>query len=490
MPRTDFLLVAFGRVVTALISVAGLRIMTTLLAPSEYGEWALLVAFQTFCALFLINPVDQHLFRHAHAWWDEGVLVGHLRQFNRYIRAASMLIAVVVALWGGYGEDASWASGLMKGGAVGLIVYFATWNLIAVTLLNVLDFRVQSVVWTIIAASSGLMLAAFFGMQKHSAVAWLLGQATGMAVGTLGAWRSLRHHAARAGATTGRTIHFPDFLGRSTIIAFCFPLAAATGFMWLQNTGYRFLVNSSWGTEELAILVVGLGVSAQLAAIVESLAMQFLYPYFARRVSDANSDEQTGLALSDVLNVLAPVYAIWAGFNAVCAATLLEILTDARYHVAVPFVIFGAVIEFARCLTNLWSNTARAVRETWGLILPYGLGAAIVWSGGIGVAHFGAGLTGMASVLVAGGLVTCAAMVVAMQRLLHVSVDVPRLTFGAGVMSICVVIAIMAPPGTGALGRDLVFLFAGAAAAGLLILGVLWRNPALTRLLSTTLRKD
>jgi O-antigen/teichoic acid export membrane protein len=136
-------------------------------------------------------------------------------------------------------------------------------------------------------------------------------------------------------------------LDKQTILKFCLPLAVATGFMWLQNTGYRFVVGGVWGVTELGILVVGLGISAQLWAIVESLAMQFLGPYLYRHITDSKSDVQYGQALSDYMNSLVPVYAVFAGFNAVCGTAVLNVLTDERYHVAAPFVIFGAMIEFA-----------------------------------------------------------------------------------------------------------------------------------------------
>lgn len=490
--RSDFLLVVFGRLATALIAIASLRIMTTVLAPSDYGQWVLLVAFQTFCGLFLINPVDQHVFRHAHAWWDDGTLLRHLAKFDRYIRLVSLFITVAVVSWSSYKPSEggnNLALGLAAGLTVGVIVYLGTWNTVFVTLLNVLGFRVQSVIWMIASVLVGLVCSTLFVTQYPHAISWVLGQAFGAAVGAFGAWRTLRRYS-EGNSVYSRRIAFADFLNRATVLSFCLPLAAATGFMWLQNTGYRFWVGGIWGVAELGILAVGLGVSAQLTAIIESLAMQFLYPYFARRITNANSDTQTGSALSDLMNVLAPIYAIWAGFNAVCAAALLEVLTDSRYHVAAPFVIFGAMIEFTRCTTNLWSNTARAMRQTKGLIYPYGLGAAVVWLGAIGAAHFEMGLSGLSAVLVIAGLVTCGSMIVLMQRLLPISIDVPRLVLGLTVMGACFAAALVTPMQTIGLYQNLTLLLFGGVVASLLMAATLWRNRALTRLLSASLRSN
>lgn len=262
--RSDFILVVFGRLATALIAIASLRVMTTMLAPSDYGQWVLLVAFQTFCGLFLINPVDQHVFRHAHAWWDDGTLLCHLSKFDKYIRVVSLYIAVAVVLWSSYKPSEGVNNiglGLAAGMTVGIIVYFGTWGIVFITLLNVLGFRVQSVLWMIASVLVGLVCSTLFVTQHSHAISWVLGQAFGAAVGALGAWRTLRSHSEKISAYS-RDIFFSDFLNRVTILSFCLLLAAATDFMWLQNTGYRFWVGDVWGVAELGILAVGLGVSA------------------------------------------------------------------------------------------------------------------------------------------------------------------------------------------------------------------------------------
>lgn len=485
----NLFLLLLGRLVAALISVISLRVMTSLLDPGEYGQWALLVAFQTFGMLFLINPVDQHVFRNTHAWWDEGVLLQHFGKYNIYILLVSLFVSAVVMCWLIWGQQADLLTPAMTtatGLIVGVVVYFGTWNIALSYLLNMLGFRAQSVTWMVASGLVGLLSSALLVWLHPHAISWIFGQAVGAMVGALGALRALSNHAIQnVGAV--RRITFSDFLNRSTIVVFCLPLAAATGLMWMQNSGYRLFVGSFWGTAELAMLVVGLGISAQLTAIIESLAMQFLYPYFSRRISDAETEAQTAGALADLMNVLAPLYAIWAGFNAVCAAALLEILTDARYHAAVPFVIFGAMIEFMRCTTNLWSNTSRAVRRTQGLIAPYALGALVVWSGALAAAQFGQGLLVLSTLLVLAGVATCVAMIVLMQRTLRISIDKPRFMVGMGVMVAAFALAVAMPVRfTGMIPNLSLLLFCGVV-SGFLMIALLWRNPALSRLLSTSL---
>ena len=490
----DFVIVSCARLASALIAIASMRIMTTLLSPNDYGIYALLAAFQSFCGLFLINPVGQHINRHTHAWWDEGTLLQRLARYNHYIVGVSFFISLSVMVWWNKSQpevgDGYVTYALTAGAAVGSIVYLGIWNSTLVPMLNLLGFRARSAAWTITSTVVGIVFSILFVMQYHSAVAWMFGQAFGAATGATCAWFFLRRYKAVSLMVSYHPGGLVVLLNKQTILKFCLPLAAATGFMWLQATGYRFFVGGVWGVTELGILVIGLGISAQLWAIIESLAMQFLSPYLYRHISDSGSDLQSGQALSDYINVLVPAYAAFAGFNAICGAAILNVLTDARYHVAAPFVIFGALIEFARATTNLWSNAAQAKRRTVGVILPYCLGAAVVWLGAIGLSHFKAGLTGLSIVLVIAGIVTCGTMIVIMQRLLPISINVTRCAVGLSVMVACFAIAIIAPLKSAGLYQNLVMLLSGGVVTSLLMAALLWRNAALTRLLSASLRSN
>jgi len=488
--RPDFLLVLFGRIATAVIAIASVRIMTSVLEPKDYGIYALLVAFQGFCGLFLINPVGQHINRHTHAWWDDGTLLKRLAGYNIYVLAISAGIAVVVTLWWlTYPTtDKNLVAGLLAAAAVSATVFWGTWNTTLVPILNMIGFRGGSVAWMTVSSIVGLAFSTMFAHQYHTAMSWVMGQALGMAVGAIGAGVMLRGHQAVRAVATNSPSEFASLLNRHTILTYCLPLAAATGFMWLQNTGYRFWVGGVWGAAELGILVIGLNISSQLWSIVESLAMQFLNPYFFRHITEAKSDFQMAAVLSDMVNIMWPLYAIFAGFNMLFASSLLVVLTNDRYHSAVAFVMLGALIEFARCTTNLWSYAAQIQRRTTKVILPYGLGALIVWLGALGVSYFKSDLKILAITLVISSVVTCAAMFMLMQRMLPVVLDVRRWLVGSVLLIIFLAIVVIMPVRNVGLYQNVVVLFLG----GILTLGcmavLLWRNPALSRLLSASLR--
>ena len=488
--RSDLFWVLFGRIATALIAIASLRIMTSLLDPKDFGIYALLIAFQGFCGLFLINPVGQHINRHTHAWWDDGTLLKRLMGYNRYLMAVSAGIAIVVACWWMLYPSTghSMVGALLSAFAVSAMVYLGTWNGTFVYILNMLGFRSGSVAWMMASSITGLAFSSMLAYEYHTGIAWVLGQAVGMAVGAIGAGIILRRHqAARVLVSDGADV-LPVLLDRQTILTYCLPLATATGLMWLQNTGYRFWVGGSWGVAELGILVIGLSISAQIWTIIESLSMQFLNPYFFRHITEVKTDVQKSAVLSDMVNVMWPLYAVLAGFNMLFASSLLVVLTDARYHAAITFVMLGVLIEFSRCTANLWSYASQIERRTTQIILPYGLGALVVWLGALGVTYSHGDLIMLAGVLVISGVVICVVMIAMMQRILPVVLDMPRWMASSGVLIICLALVVTLPIQIAGVFNNIVLLLVGLSVSGGCMLALLWRNPALSRLLAVSLR--
>lgn len=488
--RRDFLVVLSGRIATALIAIASLRITTSLLTPGDYGIFALLGTFQSFCGLFLVNPVGQHINRHTHAWWDDGTLFKRLAKFNRYLVWVAIFISIVVVFWwlSYLNIDNNLIMSLVAGTVTGAVVYSVTWNGTFVYILNMLGFRSSSVTWSTATSILSLAFAATFVVLYPSAVTWILGQSVGAAVGGLGAWIYLRRHKVACKTISYQTDTIIDLLDRKTIMTFCIPLAAATGLMWLQNAGYRFWVGSVWGVAELGILTVGLGISNQLSGIAENLASQFFYPYFYRHITEAQTETRSGEALSDLVNVLGPVYIILAGFNALFAKVLLTVLTNNRYHGAVVFVMFGSMIELTRCLTNLSSNAAQVKRRTKGVILPWGLGTTSIFCGLLFISFYRGSINTFAMVLVGASFITCTSMIFIMNKLLPIRIDVRRWAAGFTMMIICVIVAVIFPIAAQGFFQNLGILFLGGVLACICLAAMLWRNPALTRLLSVPLR--
>ena len=490
--KTDLYWVLSGRIVTALIAVANLRVMTSFLAPEDLGIYTLLLAFQGLCGLFLINPVGQHINRHTHFWWDEGSLLKRLAGYNHYLIAVSICIAIIVLIWWIYypGPNHLIKDGMLAALSVSSLVYVGTWNGTFIYILNMLGFRSTSVTWMLITSTVGLVFSSILAYKYHTGMSWLLGQAVGMLVGVIGAGLMLAKQHISRGEITKHSNKLPKLLDRQTILTYCLPLAAATGLMWLQNTGYRFWVSEIWGVAELGIFAIGLNISTQLWAIIESLSMQLLNPYFFRHITEVQTEKHKASILSDLINIMWPVYAVLAGFNIIFAPSLLNVLTESRYHSAVKFVMLGVIIEFSRCTTNLWSYTAQIQRRTTNTILPYGLGAVIVWLGILMVTYFNQKINILAIVLILSSLVVCMSMILMMQKMLNVKLDIRRWLVGSGVLLICLVAGFKMPIAAQGIYDNIFLLIIGFSITGSLMIALLWHNPALKRLLSVSLRSS
>lgn len=476
------MLVSGGRLAAALMALISIRAVTTFLTPEQYGELALLITVQMFCGLLLVNPVGQHINLHTHAWWDDGTLMARLKSYRLYVLVVS-LVGLAVVL--GMGKHHSVEKLFWTAAAMFAMVVAGTWNATLIPMLNMLGFRAASVIWSIITVAIGLACSIFLVLWMPSSTAWFAGQAIGMVAGALGAKYVLRQHATQASFSRSSM----PLLDKRTVLTYCLPLALATGLMWLQLSGYRFVIESYWGLAQLGFLVVGLSLAGQIWSLSESLSMQFLYPLFYRRVSSHENEAEIELAFSDILNTLVPVYFVLTGLIVLSAPYLLKLLVARQFQDATIFVILGAGIELCRVLGNLLSNAAHIRRKTNSLALPYAVGSittlVLIYFAGIWQMEI---IWAVAALLV-GALAMLVVMWVGMHRQVRFTFDFARWLWGAAVMMAMTAFVFWIPNVTG-VGATITMLMLIATAAGIAVMSLLWKNPATIRLLNVKLKKN
>lgn len=463
----------------ALITI---RAVTTYLAPEQYGELALLIAVQMFCGLFLINPVGQHINLHTHAWWDDGTLSARLKSYRRYVLVVSLVGGMVVL---GIGKYHSVTQLLWAVMSMSAMVAAGTWNATLIPMLNMLGFRAASIIWSIITVATGLASSIILVIWSPSATTWFAGQAIGMGIGALGAKYVLRQHAIRSKFVQGTL----PLLDKHVVLTYCLPLALATGLMWLQLSGYRFVIESYWGLAQLGFLAVGLQLAGQISALAESLAMQFLYPLFYRRVSTHEGLDEVELAFSDLLNTLIPVYFVLTGLIVVSAPYLLKVLVAPQFQDAIIFVMLGAVIELCRALGNLLSNAAHIRRKTNSLTLPYAVGSVTTLTLICLAGAWRLDMTLVGASLIFGAIAMFIVMLISMYRQVQFMLDVERCFIGVAAM-LGMVLLVIWMPGVSGLGAAIGDLLLVATLAGAVVFALLWKNPATLRLLNVKLRKN
>lgn len=475
------MLVSGGRLVSALMALFAIRAVTTFLTPEQYGELALLITVQMFCGLFLVNPVGQHINLHTHAWWDDGTLVARLKSYRGYVLMVS-LVGLLVAIF--LGEQHTFHKLMLTAAVMFSMIMAATWNATLIPMLNMLGFRAASALLGILTVSIGLASSILLVMWLPSATAWLAGQVIGMGVGALGAKYALQLHTKNSRFD----VHCLPLLDKQTFIKYCLPLALATGLMWLQLSGYRFLIEGYWGLAQLGFLVIGLQLAGQIWALVETIAAQFLYPLFYRRVSSYENRKVIELAFSDLINTLVPVYFVLTGFIILSASNLLKLLVAVQFQGAINFVMLGAGIEMFRVIGNVLSNAAHVRRQTKSLTLPCAVGAivslALIFFAG--TRQMDISWAGEALLVGAGAMLMT--MALGMYRQVRFSLDLMRFSVGMTVMLIMLVLAfsIRELP---EVRESVAILMLSGGLAGVIVVALLWKNPAALRLLNVQLQK-
>ena len=480
--KADLLLLVGGRICAALIALFVLRAATTLLVPEEYGKLSLLVVLQMFCGLILINPVGQYINLHTHAWWDDGSLLPRLKKYRNYVLGVSCIGALVTFAVGMRDPDNRLFANCI---AVFFMVLSATWNATLVSMLNMLGYRAASVVWGVVTAvfAAGTSIALVYW--HPNGTAWFIGQSVGMAVGALGAHRELVKHTSRHTSPLQNLALF----GRANVLSYLLPLALVTALMWLQLSGYRFLVEWKWGLVQLGFLTLGLQLAAQLWGLVESLSMQFLYPLFYRRIGDDKSEGAITLAVSDLLNALVPVYLVFAGLIVATAPYFLKLMVAPQYFESMSFVYLGAIIELCRGLANVLSNAAQVKINTKTLLPPYAIGSAIT----IGLIFVTDAerlpINWVGVALLAGILGMALAMFIGMRRVVRFRLDAVRCGVAATAMLFLSTIPTWAPTLSGFL-PNVAMLLVLLIFAIITLITLLKNSPAVQRLLRVQLRAE
>ena len=432
------------------------------------------------CGLFLINPIGQHINLHTHAWWDEGSLAARLKSYGKYIIFTAFLgallsLAIIPNNW----TDAIYAMAIIF-----LMIISSTWNATLIPMLNMLGFRATSILLTIATASTSLISSIIFVFFWQSAISWFAGQALGMLIGAVFAYFFFRSRTSSFSSTKIRK----PLLTREVLLTYCLPLAVAAGLMWIQLSGYRFIIEYYWGLTQLGFFVIGLQLSAQIWALAESLAIQFLYPFFFRKISEYTNEEQVKKAFSDLLNTLIPVYLLLAGFTVLAAPYLMKLLVSAEYREAWGFMIVGAIVELCRALGNTLSNAAHARRDTKSLTTPYAAGVVIILSFLFAAGELKLDIDWAGLALTSGATSMLIIMLITMYRQVNFKLDVLRCSFSLTAMLIMILSIFYLPVAHDWKNIILVLMTISFFAACSLFL-VLWKNPATLSLLSAQLRK-
>jgi O-antigen/teichoic acid export membrane protein len=314
-------------------------------------------------------------------------------------------------------------------------VFFQSLNQFIIPLLNMLHYRLSFTILTVLTAFGiivfGYLFVKLFGSTSEN---WLLGTVVSNTLFLIIGFFILKNRLNEK--FNGFFYSFKKITKEKikTILVFVMPLSVATLFMWLQNSGYRILIEQNIGLEFLGFLGVGLAISGQVASTIESIVMQYFHPIYYKQITNATVEERKK-AIESFINKALPIYFMLAIFLTFLAKYVVEILVDEKYYGVYIFTTFGIWIEFFRMSSNLFGNISQSEMNTKKFMTPYIIGSLVT----IILVYFSSSKVDyefyLPIALLIGGLFTMIVMYISMKKLIDFKIDF-RLIFFSFLISI------------------------------------------------------
>jgi O-antigen/teichoic acid export membrane protein len=432
--KSDFLIILVGKILQVILMIVAIRVSTALLEPKEMGNIYIFTTIYTFFVLLLISPFGQYINRHTHQWHEQKSLLDNLGLYSLYLIIISIFSVIVGFLLYSFGVsqeiELEYFLSLLF-----LFILFMTLNQTILPLLNMLHYRFSFTILTVLTAFGiiffGYLFVNFFG---NNAENWLLGMVVSNMIFMIMGFFILKNRLNEE--FNGFFYSFKKITKEKikSILVFVMPLSIATLFMWLQNSGYRILIEQNIGLEFLGFLGVGLAISGQVASTIESIVMQYFHPIYYKQITNATIQERKK-AIESFINKALPIYFMLAIFLTFLAKYVVEILVDEKYYGVYIFTTFGIWIEFFRMSSNLFGNISQSEMNTKKFMTPYIIGSLVT----IILVYFSSSKVDyefyLPIALLIGGLFTMIVMYISMKKLIDFKIDF-RLIFFSFLVSL------------------------------------------------------
>ena len=432
--KSDFLIILVGKLLQVVLMIFAIRISTTLLEPKEMGNIYIFTTIYTFFVLSLISPFGQYINRHTHKWHQNKSLLDNLGLYGLYLITISIFSVLVGLLLYNFGVSQGMELSFFLS-LLFLFIFFMTLNQTILPILNMLHYRLSFTILTVLTTFGvilfGYLFVKLFG---SSAVNWLFGTVVSNIIFMVIGFFVLKNRLNENFHGFFHSIKKITQKKLKSILVFVLPLSVATLFMWLQNSGYRILIEQKIGLEFLGLLGVGLAVSGQIASTIESIVMQYFHPIYYEQITNATIEERKK-AIENLINKVLPIYFMLAILITFLAKYVVEILVDEKYYGVYVFTVFGIWIEFFRMSSNLFGNISQSEMNTKKFMIPYIVGSLVtIFLVYLSCLQADYSFYLPISLLV-GGLFTMLVMYISMKKLIDFKIDF-RLIFLSFLISI------------------------------------------------------
>jgi len=371
--NSELSILIVGRVLQILIALISIKVATKLLDASELGNLYLILSIVGFFSLFLVNPIGQYINRKTHQWHEEANLINVLYVFNIYIISLSIFsIFITYTLYNlsiGNNIDLTYFICFIV-----LFIYFTTWNQTIIPMINMLGGRVTFVLFTLssqlLFLSLAYLLINIFGA---FGVFWFLGQVIAFGiVAIIAIIFFIKQIQNNFDFTLAHKMINIENL--KEVLKFSAPLSIGVLFFWVQTQSYGIIIEKYIGSEFLGYFGVGMANALAISSAFETVIMQYLYPQMYKSMKDEN---KFSIMMSNILNLIIPIYFLLAIFVSIFAVYIMTILVDIKYYDSYIYTVFGVWISFFRMSSNMLANIAHATLKTKELIYPYITGGII-----------------------------------------------------------------------------------------------------------------
>jgi O-antigen/teichoic acid export membrane protein len=373
--------------------LAGIKLLTNMMMPEDYGELALGLSLAGVVNLFVFGPLGQVALRFYSACRDRSNVAGYTRVLMRLHGQAFLFLAfismpLVLFVWTWSGSSWAWL--------LSLALAFGISSGVQGTLLSLLgalrDRKMGAIAQgldTWLRLGFAVVLMVWVGSQGYWAMA---GYAAGSLAIVIIQLRALRRH----GFSDERQVnHDAQDAGlRAEFLAYGLPFLAFAGLASISQYADRWLLQSFWSAAEVGIYAAMFQIASAPIGFLMGVATQLIIPVVFSRsgnLEDQNRTRSSQRLLKRSVMVVGSLYLLVTLIAYVWGDTLLAWLTNTDYSLNSSslwlIVLSQALFNLAQFMvaSGLSLNRPMAyfvpkLGQAASLLL---LGALLVRSGGI-----------------------------------------------------------------------------------------------------------
>ncbi|MFL2578318.1 MAG: lipopolysaccharide biosynthesis protein [Flavobacteriaceae bacterium] len=409
-----------GRIVQILITLASIRLLTSLLNPEEVGNYYLAISILAFFNLVFLNAPGMYFSRYLLEWQRSKNLFNAIFVFILWILIVvliSVLSVNVLFEISNYDEKFDNQTFILF---IILSILISTIHRNLIYGANTIGFTREFVIFSITTSLIGLASSVgFVYLFEASSLYWLFGIIISEC--------SVLYFAFKF-FIKGNLLDIKKIKATITkerlqkIFFFSLPIAVTTFLMWGQNMSYRFIIDYKYSAEALGYIAIGLGVASSIFGSLEALITQYFNPIFLKDLLDSTKKGRAK-AWNKMASIVIPIYFFALVFVITMSEKLIIVLADNQFHESYHYTLIGAFIEFFRVTTNLLNGISQAELKTNKTILPYLIGFSVVVISLL-IFDFSHNLTMIPLVLALGYFFVCFFMYIKMNKLLQIKTTI------------------------------------------------------------------